>query len=75
MGYVGDAFLDPFTLLGLDWWLPVVETPTRELNELSFRLGEYEAFKAAALDPYISMREAYAAFRQKQIESKANVEK
>jgi len=75
VGYVGDAFLDPFTLLGLDWWLPVVETPTRELNELSFRLGEYEAFKAAALDPYISMREAYAAFRQKQIESKANVEK
>lgn len=75
VGYVGDALLDPFTLLGLAWWLPLAEAPTRELNELSFRLGEYEAFKAAALDPYISMRDAYTAFRQKQIESKGKVEK
>lgn len=37
-------------------------------NEGSFYIGEYEAFKSAALDPYIAMREAYIQYRNKLIE-------
>ncbi len=33
-------------------------------NEASFHIGEYEAFKAAAVDPYIAMRGAYIQYRK-----------
>jgi phospholipid-binding lipoprotein MlaA len=30
-----------------------------KVNKTSFRIGEYEAFKEAAIDPYTAMRNAY----------------
>lgn len=66
VGYVGDALLHPLTYVGFFWWIPFAEVPTRELNELSFHLGEYESFKDAALDPYVSMRDAYVTYRNEQ---------
>jgi len=38
------------------------------VNDTSFHLGEYEAFKEAAIDPYIAMRSAYAQNRKKTVE-------
>jgi phospholipid-binding lipoprotein MlaA len=70
VGYLGDTLLNPFTYIGLFWWIPFAEVPVRELNQLSFHLGEYESFKAAALDPYVSMRDAYTAFRNEQIKQR-----
>jgi len=37
------------------------------LNETSLVLGEYEDFKASAIDPYVSMRDAYINYRENRI--------
>jgi phospholipid-binding lipoprotein MlaA len=66
VGDVADGFLnpvsyvDPFeaylTLQGLD-----------TVNTLSFRIGDYETLKKAALDPYQALRNAYTQLRQSKI--------
>ena len=38
------------------------------VNDTSFHLGDYEAFKEAAIDPYVSMRDAYFQNRKKAVE-------
>jgi phospholipid-binding lipoprotein MlaA len=37
------------------------------INATSFRIGDYESLKAAALDPYQSLRDAYIQLRQAKI--------
>jgi phospholipid-binding lipoprotein MlaA len=37
-------------------------------NNVSLRIGEYEALKEASLDPYVAMRDAYFQYRLNQIE-------
>ncbi|UCF93532.1 MAG: VacJ family lipoprotein [Desulfobacterales bacterium] len=68
IGRLGDTFLDPI------WWL-IDATVTRiairggeTVNETSFRIGDYEALKEAALDPYIAIRNAYVQNRNKLIQ-------
>ncbi|CAB5109372.1 hypothetical protein D3OALGB2SA_2324 [Olavius algarvensis associated proteobacterium Delta 3] len=39
----------------------------RRWNELSFRIGDYEALKAASIDPYVAMRSGYIQFRNTKI--------
>ena len=66
-GFVGDQFLNP---------IRYVEPPEASIgistgnmtNESSFHIGEYEAFKSAAVDPYVAMRGAYIQYRNKQIQ-------
>jgi len=68
-GYVGDLFLDPRTYLlghkflatGMGQW------GLDKINETSLSLGQYEALKKAALDPYVAVREAYAQNRENKI--------
>jgi len=67
LGMVGDMFLNPVR------YVEPTETSIyisagRGINEGSFHVGEYEDFKAAALEPYIAMREAYIQYRNKKIE-------
>jgi len=38
------------------------------VNETSFRIGDYEALKEAAIDPYVSIRDAYIQNRKKKVE-------
>jgi phospholipid-binding lipoprotein MlaA len=38
------------------------------VNDTSFHIGDYEAFKQAAIDPYVSMRDAYFQNRKKALE-------
>ncbi|MBI5444740.1 MAG: VacJ family lipoprotein [Deltaproteobacteria bacterium] len=40
----------------------------RKVNDLSFRLGDYESLKEAAIDPYEAVRDAYLQYRAGQIE-------
>jgi phospholipid-binding lipoprotein MlaA len=68
---VGDSFLDPRTYLlsnypaiGAGQWC------LDKMNETSLTLGEYEALKKAALDPYIAVREAYAQHRENKIKKR-----
>jgi phospholipid-binding lipoprotein MlaA len=66
VGMVGDMFLNPM------FYVEHTETTVgmatgRFINESSFHIGEYEAFKSEALDPYVAMRDIYIQYRNKQI--------
>ena len=39
-----------------------------KINYTSFHIGDYEALKDAAIDPYIAMRDAYVQYRKKALE-------
>lgn len=39
----------------------------KTVNAISLRIGEYEDFKKSALDPYVSMREAYDQYRAEEM--------
>jgi len=67
LGMVGDMFLNPVR------YVEPTETSIyisagRGINEGSFHIGEYEDFKAEALEPYVAMREAYIQYRNKKIQ-------
>jgi len=67
VGTFGDWFLNPvpyiidsqeavYGLSGID-----------KVNDISFRIGDYESLKAAALDPYKAVRDAYIQMRKEKI--------
>jgi phospholipid-binding lipoprotein MlaA len=66
VGMVGDAFLDPVRYVEPEA-LSIGISAADTTNSMSFRLGEYESLKAATVDPYIAMRDAYLQYRKKQI--------
>jgi phospholipid-binding lipoprotein MlaA len=64
---VGDMFLNPV------FYVDHTETSVgisavNFVNESSFHVGEYEAFKSESLDPYVAMRDIYIQYRNKQIQ-------
>jgi phospholipid-binding lipoprotein MlaA len=66
LGMLGDQFLNPL------WYVEPTElsigiSAVKYTNAASFQIGRYEVFKAAAVDPYIAMRESYILYRDKQI--------
>ena len=67
VGWGGGLFINPFDYV-VDFW-PNVGIRTYDiLNSTSLRIGDYEAMKEAALDPYVAMRDAYYQYRLNQIE-------
>jgi len=66
LGLAGDFFLNP---------LSYVEPLEAELaikgfeivNRTSFHIGEYEALKESAIDPYVAFRNSYLQYREKKI--------
>ncbi|HUT30256.1 MAG TPA: VacJ family lipoprotein [Sedimentisphaerales bacterium] len=65
-GRLGDAFLNPVFYLEPDE-AAIGVSAGKNINDASFHIGEYEAFKADAVEPYIAMRQAYIQYRKKQI--------
>ena len=72
-GLAGDLALDPlsyFTILfgglGLEVTIPLRIGQT--VNETSFRIGDYESLKEAAIDPYEALKDAYLQYRRKKVE-------
>jgi phospholipid-binding lipoprotein MlaA len=67
VGLVGDAFLDP-----INYVRPVVVslgiTAYDTVNHTSLHIGDYEDLKKAAIDPYVSIRDAYVQNRKKKVE-------
>jgi phospholipid-binding lipoprotein MlaA len=66
VGLVGDRFLNPIsyvdpTRLAIGIWF------YDRLNETSFRIGEYEAIKEAAIEPYDAIRDGYIQFRKAKV--------
>jgi phospholipid-binding lipoprotein MlaA len=67
VGMLGDRFLNPLS------YVEPIETSIgiqsyERVNTTSFQIGDYESFKAAALDPYIALRDAYLQHRKKMTE-------
>ena len=67
VGFVGDGFLNPVNYIR-DGGTVVGVRALDFVNGLSLRLGEYEDMKAAALDPYTALRDAYGQYMKAQIE-------
>jgi phospholipid-binding lipoprotein MlaA len=67
VGLVGDGFLNPvyYVVSPIEYTIGVKAYET--LNNTSLTLGDYEALKKAALDPYVSMRDAYYQYREAKI--------
>lgn len=68
LGRVGDSFLTPIDYLEpweLSWGLKAYD----RINDTSFHIGDYEALKKAALDPYAAIRDAYIQHRQEKIKN------
>jgi phospholipid-binding lipoprotein MlaA len=67
LGRLGDTFLDPIWWVPVELWVSIGIRAGEAVNETSTRIGEYEALKEAALDPYVMIRNAYVQNRNKLI--------
>ena len=67
IGKLGDTFFDPIWWLFDDFWVSIAIRAGETVNDTSLRIGEYEALKEAALDPYVMIRNAYVQNRNKLI--------
>ncbi|MBU1054531.1 MAG: VacJ family lipoprotein [Proteobacteria bacterium] len=65
-GMFGDRFLNPVSYLE-PIELSLCVTAYQTLNKTSFKIGDYEAFKKASLDPYEGLKNAYIQNRRKNI--------
>jgi len=66
IGRVGDYFLTPVNYVE-PWELSTGIKAVDTINTISFHLGDYEAIKASAVDPYVAIRNAYIQNRKKKI--------
>ena len=66
VGIFGDSFLNPVSYVKPTEASLAINFYDR-VNETSFRLGEYEAVKEAAIDPYQAIRNGYIQFRKAKI--------
>jgi len=67
VGMAGDWFLNPVTYVE-PAEASLGASVYDKVNSLSFRIGDYEALKDAALDPYEAFRDAYIQYRRKKVE-------
>jgi len=66
VGMVGDWFLDPVWYVEpFEAYLPLWAVDN--VNDTSFRIGDYESLKEAAIDPYIAIRNVYIQNRKKKV--------
>ena len=67
VGMIGDWFLNPVSYVDpIEAYLEIRAVET--VNQTSFRIGDYESLKEAAIDPYVSFRNAYIQYRKKKVE-------
>lgn len=65
----GDYFLYPVSYLS-PWYTASGVWSYEVVNATSLRIGDYESLKRAAIDPYVSMRDAYVQYRMKKVEER-----
>lgn len=71
VGLAGDWLLNPLTYLTPSELTTAESTgivSVETVNKTSFRIGDYEAFKESAVDPYTGLRDAYIQYRNKAVE-------
>lgn len=69
VGMVGDSFLRPLTYVS-PWYVGTGARAYDMVNDTSLRIGDYEALKGAAIDPYVAIRDAYVQYRLKKVNLK-----
>lgn len=67
VGKTGDSFLNPVFYVQPTEAAAGITTYDKT-NETSLHIGDYEDFKKSAIDPYISMRDAYLQNRKKKVD-------
>jgi len=67
IGWVGEVFLDPVSYVN-PWETAVGIKAYDKVNETTFHIGDYEDLKKSAIDPYVSLRDAYVQYRKKKVE-------
>ncbi|HPL62940.1 MAG: VacJ family lipoprotein [Syntrophales bacterium] len=70
---VGGYFLYPVYYLE-PWYAAWGARAYESVNDTSLRIGDYESLKEAAIDPYIALRNAYAQYRRKLVESRGKTD-
>ena len=68
VGLTVDIFTDPLVWFVSPFRTRLMIRSGEWINGVSLNIGEYEALKRAAIDPYISVRDAYFQFRDDQIQ-------
>jgi len=71
VGLVGDYFLYPVSYIS-PIYASVGVRAYSTVNNTSLRIGDYESLKEAAIDPYVSLKNAYAQYREKKISLRAS---
>lgn len=67
VGKFGDGFLNPVNYISpIETSIGI--TAYDEVNTTSLHIGDYEDLKKAAVDPYVSIRDAYLQYRKKKVE-------
>lgn len=66
---VGDYFLYPVSYI-YPWYASTGVRVFEEVNATSLRIGDYEALKDAAIDPYVAFRDAYVQYRFKKVQAR-----
>ncbi|HDZ22946.1 MAG TPA: VacJ family lipoprotein [Desulfobacteraceae bacterium] len=67
-GLAGDFFADPLTYLVTGTRETIAVRGGDRVNRTSLTIGDYESLKKSALDPYVSVRDAYFQYRRAKIE-------
>lgn len=71
VGLVGDQLMYPLTYVDsshLTFAQKAEISAHERVNDTSFRIGDYESFKASAINPYIAMRDAFVQHRKKKVD-------
>lgn len=66
IGMVGDWFLHPVTYIDPTETAMAI-TAYETVNDTSFRIGDYESLKEAAIEPYEALKDAYIQYRRKKV--------
>lgn len=71
VGMAGDYFSNLISYLD-PWYAWLTVRVYQAMNDTSLAIGNYEAIKEAAIDPYLAVRDAYIQYRQKKVEEKGS---
>lgn len=66
---VGDYFLYPVYYIQ-PWYAGTGVSAYEIINSASLKIGDYEALKDAAVDPYVAFRDAYVQYRYKRVKAR-----
>ena len=67
IGMVGDSFLSPMYYAVDSTKYKIAIKGFEQVNSTSLKIGDYESLKKSALDPYVSLRDAYHQYRRHKI--------